>query len=100
MKCKTELDTKSIIQTITVSNIVATNTMTVDCCNCIQRLGQVTFSINSLYDSRKKVVILFIVFELTMARALGFEPRSKVLETSILPLNYTCMYGTPGVSLD
>ena len=22
------------------------------------------------------------------ARALGFEPRSKVLETSILPLNY------------
>jgi hypothetical protein len=23
-----------------------------------------------------------------MARALGFEPRSKVLETSILPLNY------------
>lgn len=24
----------------------------------------------------------------TSARALGFEPRSKVLETSILPLNY------------
>ncbi len=23
-----------------------------------------------------------------LARALGFEPRSKVLETSILPLNY------------
>lgn len=23
-----------------------------------------------------------------MARARGFEPRSKVLETSILPLNY------------
>lgn len=23
------------------------------------------------------------------ARVLGFEPRSKVLETSILPLNYT-----------
>ena len=26
------------------------------------------------------------------ARVLGFEPRSKVLETSILPLNYTRMY--------
>jgi hypothetical protein len=25
---------------------------------------------------------------LISARALGFEPRSKVLETSILPLNY------------
>ena len=27
-------------------------------------------------------------FDNCSARALGFEPRSKVLETSILPLNY------------
>ena len=30
----------------------------------------------------------FISFLSYLARALGFEPRSKVLETSILPLNY------------
>lgn len=30
----------------------------------------------------------FFTFHHFLARALGFEPRSKVLETSILPLNY------------
>jgi hypothetical protein len=28
------------------------------------------------------------IAKFSFARALGFEPRSKVLETSILPLNY------------
>jgi hypothetical protein len=31
---------------------------------------------------------ILIKFNNVSARALGFEPRSKVLETSILPLNY------------
>ena len=38
-----------------------------------------------------KVCILIFktkLIKLSLARALGFEPRSKVLETSILPLNY------------
>ncbi len=30
----------------------------------------------------------FHIHHIFLARALGFEPRSKVLETSILPLNY------------
>ena len=72
---------------------VATSTITVDCCNSDQ-VGQVTFSSNSRYNSRKKVEILFILNFICPnvfrnARVLGFEPRSKVLETSILPLNYT-----------
>ena len=33
-----------------------------------------------------------------LARALGFEPRSKVLETSILPLNYTRMISQLNIS--
>jgi len=32
------------------------------------------------------------IIKLSLARALGFEPRSKVLETSILPLNYARSY--------
>jgi hypothetical protein len=41
-----------MIHTITVISNVATSTITVDCCNSLQ-VGQVTFSSNSLYDSRK-----------------------------------------------
>ncbi len=37
-----------------------------------------------LSSSIKQIYIKFDYF----ARAPGFEPRSKVLETSILPLNY------------
>jgi len=43
---------KSIMYTIAIISKVADNTITVDCCNWAQ-LGQVTFSINSLYESRK-----------------------------------------------
>lgn len=100
-----ELDTKSMIQTTTVMISVATSTITVDCCN-IGQLGQVTFSSNSLYDSRKYVEILFIFFlqftkapslTLLVARALGFEPRLKVLETSVLPLYYARPYNAFGI---
>ncbi len=52
MKCSKELDARSMIHTITVISTVAISTITVDCCNCVQE-GQVTFSSNSLYDSRK-----------------------------------------------
>jgi hypothetical protein len=55
-----ELEAKSMIHTITVISNVATSTITVDCCNWGQE-GQVTFSSNSLYDSRKYVVILFML---------------------------------------
>ena len=55
-----ELDAKSMIQTIVVISNVATSTITVDCCNSLQ-VGQLTFSSNSLYDSRKYVEILFIL---------------------------------------
>jgi hypothetical protein len=47
MKFNNALDKISITYTIAVINTVATSTMTVDCCNCVQ-LGQVTFSISSL----------------------------------------------------
>jgi len=46
--------------TINVISKVATSTITTDCCNCGHE-GQVTFSSNSLYDSRKYVVILFML---------------------------------------
>jgi hypothetical protein len=55
-----ELEAKSMIQTIVVISTVATSTITVDCCNWSQE-GQVTFSSNSLYDSWKYVVILFML---------------------------------------
>ena len=55
-----ELDTRSMIHTINVITSVAASTITVDCCNSDQD-GQLTFSSNSRYDSRKYVVILFIV---------------------------------------
>jgi hypothetical protein len=81
--------------TSNVISSVATSTITVDCCNS-DHVGQLTFSSSSLYDSRKYVVILFIfsVFSASLrsapfARVLGFEPRLKVLETSVLPLYYT-----------
>ena len=75
-----------MIHTSTVISNVATSTITVDCCNS-DHDGQLTFSNNSLYDSRKYVVILFMLK--LIARVLGFEPRLKVLETSVLPLYYT-----------
>ena len=39
-------EAKSITHTKAVMISVATNTITVDCCNCNQ-VGQVTFSVNS-----------------------------------------------------
>jgi hypothetical protein len=49
-----------MIHTSNVISIVAISTITVDCCNS-DHDGQLTFSNNSLYDSRKYVVILFIL---------------------------------------
>jgi len=47
MNFKIVLETMSMNPTTNVITNVATNTITVDCCNCVQ-FGQVTFSISSL----------------------------------------------------
>lgn len=52
MSFNTVLDARSIRPTTMVISKVATKTITVDCCNCVQ-VGQVTFSTSSLYDSLK-----------------------------------------------
>ena len=59
-------------------------------CNSCQ-VGQDTLCINSLYDSLIYVTNLFMVsnFNLGIARVERFELPSTVLETAILPLNYT-----------
>jgi hypothetical protein len=52
MKFNIPWEKTSMTYTSAVISNVATNTMTVDCCNSDQ-VGQVTFSAISLYDSLK-----------------------------------------------
>ncbi len=59
MKSSSPCVARSITKTTAVIKTVATSTIIVDCCNSTQ-VGQVTFSINSLYDSLIYTPILFI----------------------------------------
>lgn len=52
MNFNPEAEIKSISATTAVINKVAAKTIMVDCCNCVQ-FGQLTFSVSSLYESRK-----------------------------------------------
>ena len=76
---------KSIKKIKAPNTRIEMNVSTVLSCNSFQ-VGQVTLFINSSYDSFKYVIIAAIT--LIFARAPGLEPRSTVLETAILPLNY------------
>ncbi len=79
----------------------ATITMMVLSCKS-SHVGQVTLFTNSSVDSFKYSLNLFM-FILTFARVPGFEPRSAVLETDMLPLHHTRKVpGTeaPGIKLE
>jgi hypothetical protein len=81
----------SLLKTVSIAKINsammmdATITTMALLCNSFQ-VGQETLVSNSLVVSSKYVLILLISF--LLARAPGLEPRSTVLETAILPLNY------------
>ncbi len=87
---------KSIIKTTNAITNDATETTTALFCNSAQ-LGQVTLCINSSYDSRMYPIIFFI-FNLILAGEERFELPSMVLETTILPLNYSPKKDTIKVS--
>ena len=67
------------------------------------QLGQVVFSVNSLYELAKYVLSFSIFCLHSSARVERFELPSTVLETAILPLNYTRIQvkvRTPARTLD
>lgn len=92
MSERTELITLSIPNMTSAMRTEATAT-TIELLQSAFQLGQVVFSVNSLYELAKYVLSFSIFYLHSSARVERFELPSTVLETAILPLNYTRIQG-------